>query len=759
MIRADRLARRHRRFVLEWSLTAVIGLAVLCGLAATGATTPVDHLVYDAILRASPAKASDDIIIIAIDDDSLQAIGPWPWPREVHARLLERLAQARPRATFYDVLFAEPAADPAQDARLAQAMRAAGPVYLPLLVDRIGRNGAPINILPPTPTLAAAAAGLGRVDLYFDRDGSVRRVRLDDGSGRRQLAALAAAHLAPRGAPAREPRTALPPYAGPAGSFRTVPFVSVLNGETPPDFLRDKMILVGATAPGLHDRYATPLSGAGGMPGVEIQANLIQALAAGAVIRPLPPGVGFSISFAAVAAVLAGCLRLSPRGALALTLGVAALVLAISLGLMAAARLWFAPAAALVAVAVIYPLWSWRRLEAAGAYMFEELERFGRDPDILGPGIAPSPSSDPLSRQLDLMDQAVGRMRDLRRFSADALNELPDPTLILSADGRVILANRRAEALFGRAGPVVDSAWTELTADWRAAEAGADSRLLSQGPGAFAGDAPDDLEAVAPDQRVFRIKSVQHHLAHSGGDCWIVRLSDITAEREAAEQRDRIRQLLTHDMRSPQAAILALIEQAAPGELAPRLAQRFAGYARRTLGLAESFVQLARAQSDAFSPQPLNLPDVLVEAADEVWPLASQAGISVEVEAGDEEAWIDGDRELLTRALVNLIGNAVKYSPAGAQVLCRLTRHDGEALCQIIDQGRGMTADELQRLFSPFQRLGDAAERRRTGGVGLGLAMVQAVVRRHGGRIRCDSELGRGSTFTVSLPISEEGAG
>ena len=105
-------------------------------------------------------------------------------------------------------------------------------------------------------------------------------------------------------------------------------------------------------------------------------------------------------------------------------------------------------------------------------------------------------------------------------------------------------------------------------------------------------------------------------------------------------------------------------------------------------------------------------------------------------------------RQLLTRAVINLIGNAIKYSDAGMSVACTLGERDGRVRLAIADQGAGMTEEQRSRLFAKFQQ----GPRE---GIGLGLAFVRTVIDRHGGTIDCRSAPGEGSTFTIELTKSD----
>ena len=108
-----------------------------------------DNLLYDAQLSFWSRSVADDIIIIAIDDESLNELGRWPWPRSTHARLINKLEKESPRAIGLDIIFSEPDANsPLSDVLLARAMRASGKVVLPVFMSQESNNSYPIEALP-----------------------------------------------------------------------------------------------------------------------------------------------------------------------------------------------------------------------------------------------------------------------------------------------------------------------------------------------------------------------------------------------------------------------------------------------------------------------------------------------------------------------------------------------------------------------------------------------------------------------------------
>jgi CHASE2 domain-containing sensor protein/two-component sensor histidine kinase len=400
-----------------------------------------DLALYDAGLPSG--RAPSDVVIVAIDDPSIQQLGRWPWPRATHAALLDRLRAAGARAVALDILFTEPDPNsPEGDAALAAAMSQGLPTVLPLLPDLPG-NGQPARELLPIPILAQAAAGLGHADLEIDPDGIVRSVFLREGPGaptREYLTAVllerAPGGAAPRLSGERRPATTrtsnawerdyrlLIPFLGPAGHFAHVSYVDVLHGTVDPAVLRGKLVLVGATAQAVGDAFATPRSGhSQPMPGIEIAANILQALRTGTAIRRTPTPITILLGLLPIALVAVGLQRMAPRQSLLLAIAGWFAVLAFSVLLPRFAGWWWPPTATLAVLLVAYPLWSWRRLEATQAFLEEEFRVLARESFPL---LAPRAGGmgDFVEHRIELLRQAITQLRAAQREREDVLRFL-----------------------------------------------------------------------------------------------------------------------------------------------------------------------------------------------------------------------------------------------------------------------------------------------------------------------------------------------
>ncbi len=172
----------HSRRAPEWRLrvaflAALLSVTVLVCL--LNLFWRMDVAIFDAASPTGPAPT--DVVIVAIDDPSIAQLGRWPWPRAVHAALLDRLREAGARAVALDILFTEPeSSSGAGDLALATAMRRGPQTVLPLLADLPGESRRPRERLP-VPVLAEAAAAPGHAHLELDPDGIVRSVFLREG--------------------------------------------------------------------------------------------------------------------------------------------------------------------------------------------------------------------------------------------------------------------------------------------------------------------------------------------------------------------------------------------------------------------------------------------------------------------------------------------------------------------------------------------------------------------------------------------------
>ncbi len=420
--------------------TALILLLVALLATSTGVLSRVDNLLYDLGQRLHTRPPPTDIVIVAIDEDSLSKLGRWPWSRRLHAALIDRLKADGARVIGLDLVFAEPdTTDQPADAELAEAVRHAGNVVLPVLLESSRVNGQLLETLP-LPQLLEHAAALGRVHAELDQDGIARSIFLWEGVGAPvwphfAQAVLAAAGQLPSAMGSTPPAAAdAMPFAlvrqtprrvtflGPPGHMQSLSYAQVLTGEFAPGTFRDKIVLVGATAAGMGDLLPTPVSGLRQpMPGVEFNANAVEAMRSGHLIRTLSPAIALLAAGLLALMPLLWLPRLNPLGGLLASVAWFVVVAAAATALPVVLRAWLPVAGALLAILLAYPLWSWRRLESAGRFLDHELKRLRQE---LGP-VSDSPprqqSHDPFEARIQQVQAAAHRLRHLQDVQRETL--------------------------------------------------------------------------------------------------------------------------------------------------------------------------------------------------------------------------------------------------------------------------------------------------------------------------------------------------
>ena len=241
----------------------------------------------------------------------------------------------------------------------------------------------------------------------------------------------------------------------------------------------------------------------------------------------------------------------------------------------------------------------------------------------------------------------------------------------------------------------------------------------------------------------------------------------LRAEREAVEglkQVDAVKDAfvssVSHELRTPITSILGYLELLADGAMgdvsraqSDALA-RVSSNSRRLLRLIDDLLVLSRMQDGALDPElvPLDLREAVRAGFEVVAPGWEQRNLRPSLELPEHEVRVLGDRDMLERVVVNLVGNAVKFTADGGLVAVRLDVDTDRTSLLVSDTGIGVPVDEQERLFTRFFR-SSLAMKEEIPGSGLGLAICQAIVEAHGGDVALDSQPGIGSTFRVTLPL------
>ncbi len=241
-------------------------------------------------------------------------------------------------------------------------------------------------------------------------------------------------------------------------------------------------------------------------------------------------------------------------------------------------------------------------------------------------------------------------------------------------------------------------------------------------------------------------------------------INDVTQLRRLENMRSDFAANVSHEIKTPLTAIQGFVETLLHGSVEePAQVQRFLGiiekHVRRLSLIIDDLMHLSRLERDqedrSLVMERGSVADVIRTAVGLCRDKADEKQIALGVTCR-EGLTVEMDAELMEQAVVNLLDNAVKYSPAESRITVAADREDGEIAIRVKDEGLGIAAKHLPRLFERFYRV-DKARSRNMGGTGLGLAIVKHIIQAHGGRITVESAQGRGSTFTLFLPAAGSG--
>ena len=763
-------------------LTAFL-LLVAGGLGYMGGLGQPDHLITDALRRFDVQERRQDIVVVAIDDASLRTLGPLPWGHQAYARLLHQLADAEPRVIGISSPWGRRYLSAQSDETvLAEAIQRAGNVVLPVAVNGLaGRQ--PIAVLPSR-ALAGHAEAIGHIHTQLDADGMARTVALRAGPVDQpwEHMALAMYRVGSADAAVGVDRSRLLPdelrasnwtnsdrmlVPFPRERVQRVSFVDVITGKVPAEQLRNRYVLVGATAPGIGNAFATPAAAQTLLPETDLIAAVLQALLNQHFVAEASPVLN---ALANMLPVLAAALALGflPTGLAFVSLFfVAAAFLMATAWLPVIAGVQIHPVAGLAALLLAFPVWMVTRMIVA-------LRKLSREISEVPVSVLPLDMADPDDSGTgdDIIDRPVGRVHDVIRqlkvtqsLLEDSLDAVPDMTFIADERGRVLMMNAAARSAFARAVEARGAKAPEMGPE---TPAGVSLQTLSAAllptqaqlqVAEHLRDRPQEpatFEVIDHEGRHHLLRVIPRRKPEGTSAGWVISVVDDHSGISARRQRDDALTFMSHDMRAPLSSVLSLIDLhelgASPAKDVDELLSRIKRYARTGMDLSEDYVQLAGAELGKHRPAPEDLNLLLAEAADLLWKKAESRGIRIVLADEPEAAMAEVDRGLMIRAFRNLMESAVRVSPDGTKITCDVTPAEDRRYWQVSvrDEGPGIAVSDIDLMFEKFRR--SSGERTRVEGSNLAMAFVKAVVVAHGGTIRALNCTEQGAEFILCIP-------
>jgi diguanylate cyclase (GGDEF)-like protein/PAS domain S-box-containing protein len=377
-------------------LFAILLTLMATGIQWFGGLQQWNDMVFDYQSNFFSRNANSEIVVVNIDDRSLESLGRWPWPRDIHAEFIDKLTKAEVRAVGLDILFLDPDQnEPEADLRLAKAIRGNGRTVLPGVIEMAGVVS-DVKVRLPIPELAEAAASLGHVNVNLSKAGVARGLYLQANINQavhipafaKALRNIGSADLEESALNGRKQNNfqsenfspftqhVRVPFSGSAGHYQALSYVDVLRSEKLRKKLYAKYILVGLNATGLGSRFATSVSSSSElMSGVEFNANVLDMLLLEKSIVPIKKPWALLLTALLVFLPLC-CYRFLPeRETPLISLVFVLLSISISSFLLAIHHLWFEPASIILALLLGYLLWSSRHLKFVAQMLFEEKQQ------------------------------------------------------------------------------------------------------------------------------------------------------------------------------------------------------------------------------------------------------------------------------------------------------------------------------------------------------------------------------------------------
>ncbi len=361
-------------------------------------------------------------------------------------------------------------------------------------------------------------------------------------------------------------------------------------------------------------------------------------------------------------------------------------------------------------------------------------------------------SPEKLKNELESLSKKIESLEENLSTYTSILDEMPVGVILVNDSGKITFTNRMANKHFlsspskTRKAPLSPLSFTmEISQSINEALTG-DEKII-------------EIETKRTPKKVIR-SHIKPLLKEGKPHGALVVLEDITEVRKFEKLKQGLISDFSHELRTPLTSLKTSIETLVDfkGLENPSQTKKFLGYIKREVNnlseLVEKMMQLARLESSGEAvliKSKFKIKDVIKKAIEAVQVQAEKKAISLVVKC-ENNLILEGDKNLITQALINLLDNAIKFSPSQKEVTVSALKKGNKALISIKDLGPGLPKKEIPKIFRRFYR-SEKHRSRSTGGFGLGLSLVKHIMEAHNGEIKVKSKVNQGSEFIISLPL------
>ncbi len=718
---------------------------ILWALSSSGFLAPLERELSDQRFGWITRSATDSITVVTIDSQSLKQLDQWPWPREHYARAIDWLRTAGARLILFDVNFSG-RSTPSGDAALADAIsRADGTVVLPTFLQPFTGRSRDREFVETRPNVAFQDnAVFASVNFIPEANGQVRRAYYGFSVAdayRQSVHALLA------GTPYGATDSFWIDFGIQASTIERISFWDVLNGTFDPDLVKDRHILIGATALELGDQFAAPVYVL--MPGVIIHALSYESIVQGRTLVKPRPALSLAAAFFVILLLCQPSRRCTWRASMATHF----IVFNVTI---------FVP----VLLQIYAPI-SLQTASILTAQLLCILYRLGFEAE---------------QRALDLItaQRAAARQQALM---ARVVQDSSDGIVVTDASGKVVMSNDQAATLL----EVSDS---DLN--------GRDLATIVPGfprhDGAALRDETHEEQHIHPissefivphdgGERVLEIvgnaiQSPPSARGNAAGDTVETlhhySLRNVTARKrleaaekeakdaaiQASEAKTQLIANMSHELRTPLNAIIGFSEIYEHQLFGPIENDKYLDYARdirasgqRLLGVVNDILEVSRLDSDEveLDPSEVDLQELVTGCLVHFREQISASPRTVTVENLGHLPNVRADYRLLKQVLIHLLSNALKFTADGGNITVSADIASSDVEISVADSGVGCDPALLDRLTEAFFQA-DSTLSRTHEGSGLGLFLTKRHVDLHGGTLRLTLPEGGGFTAKVLLP-------
>lgn len=709
---------------LDWLITLLCAQILLSGLHHMMFGSSANLRLYDSMLMQKGYTARSDIVVVGIDDRTLEELGGWPLKRRHYAQLLQRMSDPanQPKAIGLDLLFIDATDD---DAQLAHAMKDL-PVVLPAPPERG---------METTPSLAHAVKTYGHIQLNYDLDGISRSIP----HSIKQLPHMALAMVLRSGDPKaidkvktynQRQTSQRFRMVDPEVGFTTISLSDVQSPYLASDIFKDKWILIGLTSSSLGDNHSTIYSGINGAstPGIYIVASILNEALNDQWINVLPDSTAWILGAIFLTLISLLLFWSNPSRVFVLTAAALTAICVIDYVLLSRFNIWINIVPCGIVISFMGGFWSWRRLMTTVSVIKDQLGKTQHSTALqLGEAI-PEPSSqptfDPFTDQTHRVVKKLNTAIELQTNDLQLLNnilqQIPAPVAIFDINNKHLISNQAMNSLARKLNLATNQSTHYDFEQLISALKVSTSRATSS-----------SKEEIIVSLSQYNLPNLYFVLETSeiqSADSYklkLITLTDITANQRHQIQREQTLQFLSHDMRTPIATILALkkrLLQLPVGNM-PQVqtcAEQISQSAQRLMDMMDGFIVHSQAQEMPLHLTSCLLSDLLDDAIEQAQPLAEQHQVQLQLIETHSLLRVMVDTHLVIRALLNLLHNAIRHGVSGSQVTIRTSIHH--------DQKQSMARIEILNPIGNLQPLQDIK------GFGLGLKFVKTTTLRHEGK-------------------------